>query len=227
MGRLRPRGEAAGDGNRDSEDAAVPCGAGRGPARDALHLLFPVPRHPELLAARQAQAGHLCGREARPLRPGNYDAAGPHFASVQCFPDRRAAGSDYGRSVRPPRSNRISAPFLSHPRARASLLLATSNNLSPNIDILSVCDVSRHAHARTHTRLRAKPNIDRASVCAEVEMHRHVFKPNERPRLQLLALRYGVAVEDIRAANELQDPSAPVGKKNYLYIPCRRRVVDV
>ena len=60
-----------------------------------------------------------------------------------------------------------------------------------------------------------------------MELHRHVFKPNERPRLQLLALRYGVAVEDIRAANGLQDPSAPVNTKNYLYIPRRRRVVDV
>ena len=54
-----------------------------------------------------------------------------------------------------------------------------------------------------------------------------MFKPNERPRLQLLALRYGVAVEDIRAANGLQDPSAHVDTKNYLYIPRRRRVVDV
>jgi hypothetical protein len=70
-------------------------------------------------------------------------------------------------------------------------------------------------------------DIDRASVRAEVELHRHVFKPNERPRLQLLAFRYGVAVEDIRAANGLQDPSAPVDTKNYLYIPRRRRVVDV
>jgi hypothetical protein len=71
-----------------------------------------------------------------------------------------------------------------------------------------------HARARTRSRARAKPNIDRASVRAEVELqatlHRHVFKPNERPRLQLLAFRYGVAVEDIRAANGLQDPSAPV-----------------
>ena len=55
-----------------------------------------------------------------------------------------------------------------------------------------------------------------------------MFKPIKRPRLQLLALRYGVAVgEDIRAANGLQDPSAPVDTKNYLYIPRRRRVVDV
>ncbi len=56
-----------------------------------------------------------------------------------------------------------------------------------------------------------------------------MFKPNERPRLQLLALRYGVAVDDVRAANGQQDPdpSAPVDTKNYLYIPRRRRVVDV
>ena len=51
------------------------------------------------VAATQAQAGHLCGREARPRRPGNYAAAGPYVACVQRFPDRRAAGSDYGRSV--------------------------------------------------------------------------------------------------------------------------------
>ena len=99
-GRLRPRG----DGDGDCADAAVPCGAGRGPAHDALHLLFPAQRNAELLAARLAhQAGHLCGREARPRRAGNYDAAGPYLASVQRFPDRRTAGSDYGRSVRPPR----------------------------------------------------------------------------------------------------------------------------
>lgn len=128
--------------------------------------------------------------------------------------------------ARSPSATRMPAPFLSHPRARASLFLATSNTLSPSTDIFSVCDVSRHARALTHTRARAIPNIDRASVRAEVELHRHVFEPNERPRLQLLALRYGVAVEDIRAANGLQDPSAIVDKKNYLYIPPRRRVVD-
>jgi hypothetical protein len=129
--------------------------------------------------------------------------------------------------ARSPSSTRIPAPCVSHPRARALLLLPTSNTLSPNTDNHSVCDVSRHARARTHTRARANSNIDRASVRAEVELHRHVFKPNERPRLQLLALRYGVAVEDIRAANGLHDPSAPVDKKNYLYIPRRRRVVAV
>ena len=102
------------------------------------------------------------------------------------------------------------------------LLLATSNALSPNTDPFGVCDVSHHARARTHTRAGAKPNIDRVSVPAEVELHRHVFKP-KRPRLQLLALLYGVAVEDIRAANGLQDPSAPVDNKSYLCIPRRHR----
>lgn len=102
--RLRPRG----DGDGDCADAAVPCGAGRGPAHDALHLLFPAQRNPELLAARLAHliikpGIYLCGREARPRRPGNYEAAGRYVASVQRFPDRRTAGSDYGRSVRTPR----------------------------------------------------------------------------------------------------------------------------
>ena len=128
--------------------------------------------------------------------------------------------------ARSPSATRMHTPFLSHPLARALLLLATSNALSPNTDPFGICDVSHHARARTHTRAGAKPNIDRVSVPAEVELHRHVFKPNERPRLQLLALLYGVAVEDIRAANGLQDPSAIVDKKNYLYIPPRRRVVD-
>jgi hypothetical protein len=55
----------------------------------------------------------------------------------------------------------LPAQFLSHPRARASLLLATSNTLSPNTDIFSVCDVSCLALARTHTRARAKPTHTR------------------------------------------------------------------
>ena len=53
---------------------------------------------------------------------------------------------------RSPSATRMSMPFLSHPRARASLLLATSNTLSPNTDILSVSNFSRHARAHTRTR---------------------------------------------------------------------------
>ena len=53
---------------------------------------------------------------------------------------------------RSPSATRMSMPFLSHPRARASLLLATSNTLSPDTDILSVSNFSRHARAHTRTR---------------------------------------------------------------------------
>ena len=51
--------------------------------------------------------------------------------------------------ARSPSATRIPAPFLSHPRARALLVLPTSNTLSPNTDNLSVCDISRNARART------------------------------------------------------------------------------
>ena len=50
-----------------------------------------------------------------------------------------------------------------------------------------------------------------------------MFEANERPRLKLLALRYGVAVEDILAANGLPGPSLPVDNLPYIYIPPRRR----
>lgn len=35
-------------------------------------------------------------------------------------------------------------------------------------------------------------------ILKEVECRRHVLKDNERPKLKLLALRYGVSVDSIR-----------------------------
>ena len=156
--RLRPRG----DGDGDRADAAVPCGAWRGPARDALHLLFPAQRNPELLAARLAHliikpGIYLCGRETRPRRPGNYEAAGPYVASVQRNPDRRTAGSDYGRSVRTPRplsfcDQHLRRFYRTHGHAPHSYfqpLIISCPTQTFLVCTMSVPRTRSHAHART------------------------------------------------------------------------------
>ncbi len=74
--------------------------------------------------------------EARPRRSGNYDAAGPlcNVFQIVELRDQIMAGPS-APLARSPSATRMPAPFLSHRRARASLLLPTSNTLSPNTDM--------------------------------------------------------------------------------------------
>jgi hypothetical protein len=112
----------------------VPCGAERGPARDALRLLFPVPRHPgfslrdKLKPGISAEVKRALGVLATMTPPGPTLHLCIVFQIVE-LRDQIMAGPS-APLARSPSANRMSAPFLSHQRARASLLLATSKILS-------------------------------------------------------------------------------------------------
>jgi hypothetical protein len=60
-------------------------------------------------------------------------------------------------------------------------------------------------------------------ILKEIECRRHVFSQNETPKINLLALRYGVSAKSIRECNHLNDSSSLVESgrpgRNFLYIP--------
>ena len=57
-------------------------------------------------------------------------------------------------------------------------------------------------------------------IVKEVECKKHFLRPNERPKLKLLALRYCVTEEAIRSYNELELSPIVIGKNTpFLYIP--------
>lgn len=58
-------------------------------------------------------------------------------------------------------------------------------------------------------------------ILKEVECRRHVLTRNETPKINLLALRYGVSAESIRQCNQLGTCSSIIepGSRSFLYIP--------
>jgi hypothetical protein len=70
-------------------------------------------------------------------------------------------------------------------------------------------------------------------IITEVECQRHPLKPGARPNLKLLALRFGVTVDDICRVNGLQDPYISIPRRDtmaigrtFLYIPPRSDPAD-
>ena len=57
-------------------------------------------------------------------------------------------------------------------------------------------------------------------IVKEVECKKHFLRRDQKPKLKLLALRYGVTEKAIRSYNGLEDASTPLGNHiSFLYIP--------